>query len=252
MSQSPLVLHKGAREITLEELLRVPTPPATASHYPVPFHRTLDITVSGLRDAGFEPTRQKLALLREERFFAVIDLASVLVNGVTMAVALRSSHDASLAYGFVAGNRCFCCDNLALSSDLSIHVRRKHTRNGEARFSEAINRTIREKLPQFAAAEAARIAAMQHREIDDAFAEAFLLRAYQDESLLSPRTLPTALKEWRDPSFHDFDGKNAWRLYNAMTFALAPTMKANPQRHATATIRLGALLSAGSEAANAA
>ena len=243
MATSQLVLHRGAREVSLEELRAVPTPAATATHFPIPFGRVLDITLSNLRDAGFEPTRQRLALLRQERFFATIDLASALVSGVTLAVAVRSSHDASLAYGFVAGNRTFCCDNLALSSDLSIHVKRKHTRHGEECFAAAMARVIREKLPQFRETERERIRRMQHRIVSDHFAEAFLLRAYQDEGILSPRTLPLALKEWRDPSFPDFaEEKHVWRLYNAVTFALAGRVQANPQAHAAATIRLGALL----------
>jgi hypothetical protein len=85
---------------------------------------------------------------------------------------------------------------------------------------------------------------MQHRLINDHFAESFLLRAYQDEGLLSPRTLPLALKEWRTPSFPEFEEeKNVWRLFNAMTFSLGDSVQSNPQRHAAATIRLGALLS---------
>ena len=70
---SQMVLHQGAVEVSLEELQAVPTPPATSTHFPIPFHRTLDITLSNLRNAGFEPKRQRLALLRAERFFATID-----------------------------------------------------------------------------------------------------------------------------------------------------------------------------------
>ena len=228
--------------MSLEELQAVPTPAATATHFPIPFARTLDITLSNLRDAGFTPTKQRLALLRNERFFATIDLESTLVTGVNMAVAIRSSHDASLAYGFVAGNRTFCCDNLAMSSDLSVHVKRKHTKNGEECFATAMSKTIRERLPQFQQHEAARIEHMQHTPMSDANAESMLLRLYQDEGILSPRNLPVALKEWREPSFHDFDERNVWRLYSAITYAIAPRFQANPQAAAAATIRLGGLL----------
>lgn len=237
-----MVLHRGAREVSLDELMKVPTPEPTATHFPIPFHRTLDITLSNLRDAGFTPTRQKLAILREERFFATIDLQSRLVQGVNLAVAIRSSHDASLAYGFVVGSRVFQCDNLSMSSDLSIHVKRKHTRRGEECFGTAMCQVIRERLPQFQEQEAKRIQCMMHTDIKDDFAESQLLRLYQDEGILSPRSLPTALKEWREPSFEDFDQKNIWRLYNSVTYALAPKFKSNPQAAAAATIRLGALL----------
>ena len=67
------------------------------------------------------------------------------------------------------------------------------------------------------------------------------------------RTLPLALKEWRTPSFPDFEEKkNVWRLFNALTFCMADTVRSNPQRHAAATIRLGALLSPEEEVPTAA
>lgn len=242
MSQSALVLHRGAREVTLEELKAVKTPPATSTHFPVPFDRTLDITLTNLRDAGFTPTKTRLALLREERFFATIDLDSALVPGVTVAVAIRSSHDCSLSYGFVAGNRTFCCDNLALTSDMSIHVKRKHSRNGEACFATAIARVIRERLPQFRKTEAHRLELMQRTELSDQAAESYLLRGYEQQ-ILSIRTLPTAIKEWRTPSHPEFsEARNVFRLYQAFTSALAPRSRTEPQAHAQATIRLGRLL----------
>src|SRR5205823_1257175 len=57
------------------------------------------------------------------------------------------------------------------------------------------------------------------------------------------KSLSLALKEWRTPSFPDFEEeKNVWRLFNSVTFSLADSIRTNPQRHAAATIRLGALL----------
>lgn len=249
---STLVLHKGARECTLEELQAIPPPtPLGPKHFPIPFHKTLDITLSNLREAGFTPTKQRLAILREERFFATIDTESTLVQGITLSAAIMSSHDASLSYRFTAGSRTFACDNLSLSSDLSILIKRKHTKNGEECFANAMARTIREKLPQFQKQEAARIQYMQQKDIDDSFAESTLLRLYQDESILSPRTLPVALHEFRQPSFEDLERKNLWRLYSAITFAIGPRFKTNPQAAAAATLRLGHVLSLPYEPASA-
>lgn len=244
MATSSLVLHRGAREVTLEELRQVQTPQPTDSHFPIPFERVLDITLSNLRDAGFEPTRQRLALHKQTRFFATIDLASALVPGVTLAVALRSSHDASLAYGFVAGNRTFCCDNLALSSDLSIFVRRKHTKFGEERFASAMAQVIREKLPQFAQNETARIMRFQQTGISDTEAESSILRSHE-LGIVSHRYLLRVLKEFRQPSFEEFTrhGKTLWRLENAFTTVLGEMGKGNPQRYAKTTIALQGLLS---------
>src|SRR5204863_8657549 len=111
---------------------------------------------------------------------------------------------------------------------------RKHTTNGVLRYQEAICRAVSE-LASYREQEGHRIRSMQQRLIDDHFAQSFLLRAYQDEGLLSTRTLPLALKEWRTPSFLDFEEKkNVWRLFNSVTFSLSDTVRSNPQRHAAA------------------
>ena len=52
-----------------------------------------------------------------------------------------------------------------------------------------------------------------------------------------------AIREWREPSFGEFgESKTAWRLYNALSFAIGKRARTNPQAHAQATIRLGALV----------
>src|SRR2546421_247517 len=83
--------------------------------------------------------------------------------------------------------------------------------HGTTRYQEAICKAVSE-LSDFRRQEAERIRRMQQRIVSDHFAEAFLLRAYQDEGILSPQSLPVALKEWREPSFEDFGEKNLWRL----------------------------------------
>ena len=69
-----------------------------------------------------------------------------------------------------------------------------------------------------------------------------LLRAFEI-GIIGPHALPIAIDEWRKPSFASFaEAKNAWRLYNALTFALGNRAQTNPQAQARCTIRLGALV----------
>lgn len=243
MSTSTLVLHKGAREVSREELERVTTPPATKTHYPVPFHRFLDMTLESLRGASFHPTKQRFALSRNDmRFFCVIDLDSPLAEGVTLACALSSAHDASLSYRFTAGNRTFCCDNLAMSSDLIGVVKRKHTRNGEARMMEAIAAATK-LLPQFAEAESSRILTARRTVIDDTKAESLVVRAWERDIISHRYALPI-LREFRAPSFPEFEGdKTVYRLEQAFTTCLGPMARVSPQRYLRATLALRALVS---------
>jgi Domain of unknown function (DUF932) len=240
MPDATLILHCGAREVTADELKAVPCPPAEGRWRPVPHATVLGYACNALADAGYVIDTMKLGLGRDDaRFFGTLTLKSPLASGVQLAVGVRSSLDKSLALQWCCGSRVFVCDNLAFRS--STVVSRKHTTNGVERYAEAICKAV-SGLAEYREQEAARIRWMQHKEIDDDYALAFLLRCYQDEGILSPRTLPTALKEWRTPSFEEFDQPTVWRLFNACTYALGPRVKANPQAHAAATIRLSGLL----------
>lgn len=204
----------------------------------------LNYAEKALTDAGYEISKVNLGVSRNDaRFFGTMTLRSNVVTGVNLAVGIRSSTDKSLSLGWCCGNRVFCCDNLAFSSDKVIS--RKHTTNGVLRYQEAICRVVSE-LADYRNIEEQRIRAMQNRLITEVEAESFLLRAYEAQ-LLSPVTLPVAIREWRTPSYHDFDERSVWRLYNAVTFALGKRAKTNPQAHAAATIKLGGILSPASE-----
>ena len=235
-----LMLHCGAREVTRDQLALVPCPPAEGRWRPVPHVTVLDYAEKALLDAGYEVDKLQLGLSRDDaRFFGTLTLRSPLASGVSLAVGLRSSTDKSISLQWACGSRVFVCDNLAFRSEKVIA--RKHTTNGVLRYQEAICRAVSE-LASYREEERRRIQAMQHREVGDDFALAFLLRAYQDEAILSPRSLPVALKEWREPSFSEFEDRSAWSLFNAVTFAIGDRARTNPQMHAALTIRLGAML----------
>jgi hypothetical protein len=232
---SALVLHRGAREVSQEELATVPVPPATTTWFPISHGQVLSTTLDTLTQAGFEVTRSCLALSRDDaRFFATMDLRTPLTSGVSLAVGIRNSIDKSLPIGFCAGHRTFVCDNLAFSSE--IVVARKHTRNGEVRFQEAMSRAV-QSLDAYRETEAARIRRFQNIELSPETADALLLRAYEREIISTP-LLPRIIKEWRKPSFEEFRSRTLWSLMNSFTTVLADRQKSNPQQFAALTIRL--------------
>jgi hypothetical protein len=241
-----MVLLCGARVVTRVELDAVPCPAAEGRWRAVPHGTVLTYALDALTSAGYEVEKMQLALSRgDRRFFGTLTLQSSILSGVSLAVGVRSSTDRSLALGFCYGSRCFVCDNLCFNS--ANVIAKKHTTHGIDRYQEAIAGAVSE-LADYRRAEAERVQWMQQRVIDDHFAEAFLLRAYQDEKLLTVHSLPTALKEWRTPSFPDFaEEKNLWRLFNGVTYALGKRAKTNPQAHALATIRLSGLLAPPAE-----
>src|SRR5437588_3631652 len=138
MASSSLVLHKGARPVTVEELPQFRAPPPEGRWFPVSHSRVVETVKSTLREAGYDIRKEQFGVMRDgSRFFGTLDLGTPLTSGVTLAVGVRNSVDKSFPLGFVAGNRVFCCDNLAFKAELS--VRRKHTVRGEARFAEGIS-----------------------------------------------------------------------------------------------------------------
>jgi hypothetical protein len=238
MAESNLILHCGAREVSREELGKVPTPGPTATWFPVPHAAVIGTVEQSLASAGFEVRRARFGLSRNDaRMFGTLDLATPLVPEVTLAVGVRNSLDKSFPLGFCAGSRVFCCDNLAFRSELL--VKRKHTRFGQERFQEAIGLAV-QSLSQFRQAEAERIRSFQHREIDDTRAESLILRGYE-RGIVSHRMLPGGLKEWREPSFEEFRDRTLWSLLNAFTTVLGGVARSNPQRFCGLTMRLQAL-----------
>src|SRR4051812_31798997 len=197
MADARLVLHCGAREVSPEQLTLVPCPKPDGRWHPIPHGSVLSYATQALTDAGYTVGKMQLGLSRnDDRFFGVLTLKTQLVNGTALAVGIRSSTDKSLSLGFAYGARTFVCDNLAFRADKVIA--KKHTTFGPDRYREAICRAVGE-LEEFRDLEAARIQRMQRAIIADHFAEAMLLRLYQDESILSPHTLPVALRQWRAP-----------------------------------------------------
>jgi hypothetical protein len=48
------------------------------------------------------------------------------------------------------------------------------------------------------------------------------------EGIINVQRIPEVLKEWDTPTFEDFNERNAWRLFNAATFALTGRVVENP------------------------
>lgn len=240
-----LCLHGGARGATVEEVANVPMPLATATWQPVSHLRVLEHVRETLGAAGYTVTREQLALNRQgQQFFAVLDLARTIHGDTaTLAIGVRNSIDKSFPMGLVGGSRVFVCDNLAFSSDL-IHVKRKHTRYGELRFSEAIAGAV-SRLPAFEAQENRRVEVMQATRIPTRFAEVLTLRSAIDWHLLPLRQVPAVVQETRCPTFTEFhnDGQDdgsvsLWRLWNAYTHVLRGAFEVAPGRAALLTMRL--------------
>lgn len=239
MAKSDLILHRGARTVSPEELAQYPAPPPEGRWYPLSHGRVLGVVTETLRDAGYEIARQQLGVMRDgSRFFGTLDLRSPVSEGVSLAVGIRNSVDKSFPLGFCAGSRVFVCDNLAFRSELL--VRRKHTIFGERDFTRRIAEAVG-SLDSFREQEALRIERMRGFELSGDRADALILRAYE-RGIVGARELPRVIQQWRNPPFEEFRDRTAWSLLNAFTGAMKERGNSQPQAHAVQTMRLHGLL----------
>ncbi len=241
---SDLMLHKGGRLCTHDELRAVPTPAAEGRWHPVAHAQVLETVTATLTGAGYAVKAQSLAVARDgKRFFGTLDLTTPLTpdNAVALAVGIRNSTDKSFPLGFCAGSRVFVCDNLAFNAELL--VKRKHTRFAALRWNNEIAAAV-QKLPSFAEAETARIERLMATDLTDDQALAFLVRAMERHVIAVP-TIPKVLAEWRTPRCDYGTGERptAWKLLNCFTTVLGRERAVrSPNEYAGQTIRLNALL----------
>jgi hypothetical protein len=234
-----LVLHRGAREVSREELDGVEAPQPTDTWFPVKHATVIQTVHQQLQEAGFAVRRARFGLSRSNhRMFATLDLTSQVHADVFLAVGVRNSTDQSFPLGFCAGARTFVCDNLAFRSELV--VTKKHTRFGQFRFQGEIARSI-VTLQAFQEHETQRHAALMSRDLPDQEAEAIMLRSFEN-GIVSHLVLRKVVQEWREPTYPVFRVRTAWSLLNAFTTVIGPRAVSNPMEHARTTMRVGALI----------
>ena len=121
MITSNLLLHRGARVVTREEVDQIAAPPETKSWFPLRHGLVLDTVLSTLTEASFGIKGMQLSLSSDNaRFFGTLVLATPIAEGTTLAVGVRNSIDKTFPLGFCAGCRVFVCDNLAFHSELLV------------------------------------------------------------------------------------------------------------------------------------
>jgi hypothetical protein len=107
---STLIVHRGARKCSREEVAAAPVPAATRSFFPVSHIDVLTTVERQLAANGFAVASEQHAMHGVERYFGTLDLTLEVQPDIRVSVALVNSVDMSLSMRFLAGNRVFCCD----------------------------------------------------------------------------------------------------------------------------------------------
>jgi hypothetical protein len=220
-----LMLHAGGTEIDYDGLRQLETPEATATHVPIPHFRCVDLLKTTLGMFGHEVTAEHHGIAQEGmRYFGLLSLRST-YTGYEDTVGLRNSHDRSFPVGIGFGSRVFVCDNLAFIAD---HViKRKHTANLKRDLPGIVGELIEplalHREQQHRTFERYKGALLSNQQADHV-----ILDLYR-EGVVNLQRVPDVMAQWEHPTFPDLDDRNAWRLFNAVTFALNGRVIENPQ-----------------------
>lgn len=229
-----LMLHRGARPATRDEVARVATPDHTRTWFPIPHAGLLDGVQAALERVGLRVIDESHGLGRDgNRLFSLLRLSDSIDPGdFKLAVGVRNSHDRSIPAGLVVGATVMICDNLSFSG--SVKLARKHTAHIARDLPQLIDTAVG-RLGDLRRSQELRFASYKQHELTDAQAHDLFVNAL-DARVLPVTRLPLAIREWRAPRHFEFreGGKTAWRFFNAVTEVLKGTDLQTLPRRTTA------------------
>ena len=235
-----LMLHAGAEAVDYDVLRQLPTPESTPTHVPIAHCAVVDMVKYALGFYGHKITQEDFGVTPDGmRFFGVLSLDSN-HGQYTDTVGLRNSHDKTFPIGISFGSRVFVCDNLAFSGDTVI--RRKHTVNAR-RDLPGIVAGVVEPLRQQCTEQHARFRCYRMTELDDAAVNHLIMQLYR-RGVFTVTKIAEVLGYFENPPY-DWGERTAWRLFNAVSFALAGRVVENPKATTELTHVIDAITGAG-------
>jgi len=231
---STLISDTG--KITREELAQVPTPPATATHQPVPHHRVVEALVETLSFRQIGVVGEEYAVSKDGmKMFGVLDLTNGF-EGCRFAVGLRNSHDKSFRLSITVGIRVMVCMNMAFSGDFT-PVLAKHSKKFSLEDSLAIgvDRMQRNFEPM-----RRQVEDWRNRQLSTTTAKLLIYQAFIESDLDAPKHLARKVHDlYFNPQHEELQPRTLWSLSNAFTSAFK---QLDPIPQFKATAKLGGFL----------
>ena len=220
-----ILLHVNAQTTDYDALRTLDTPEPTATHVPIPHFRIVDLLKSTLGMYGHEVTQETHGITEDGmRYFGLLSLRST-YTGYEDTVGIRNSHDRSFPVGIGFGSRVFVCDNLAFIADQVI--KRRHTANLKRDIPGIVGELIEplaiEREKQHRTFERYKGTMLTNQQADHA-----IMGMYR-EGVINVQRIADVAHEWDTPSFEGLGDRSAWRLFNAVTFALNGRAMEKPQ-----------------------
>jgi Domain of unknown function (DUF932) len=238
MSETSTLIGYAGRTINREELALVPTPPATATHQPVPHHEIVQALVETLGFRHIGVARDEYAASPDGmKMFGVLDLETEM-HGARFSIGLRNSHDKTMRLALTCGYRVFVCSNMAFSGDFT-PVLAKHSKSFSLvdSISVGVDRMQRNFEPMRKQVEAWRAT-----ELTDISAKMIIYEAFIQSELEVPKHLARRVHDnYFEPQYDEFRSRTMWSLSNAFTSAFK---ELDPVPQFRATAKLGEYLEA--------
>src|SRR6202158_5448744 len=114
-------------KITRAELANLPTPPATATHIPIPHAAVVETLVETLSHRHIGVVAEEFAVSSDAmEMFGVLDLETSF-EGCRFAIGIRNANNKRFRLACTVGLRVFVCHNLAFRGDYT-PVLAKHSK----------------------------------------------------------------------------------------------------------------------------
>jgi len=218
-----LMLHAGASAIDYDGLRTLATPPATATHHPLPHHELVSMIEYALNYWGHEVTKREFGVTPDgARFYGVLTLKSDYGDYEDL-VGLANSHNKTSAIQVGMGASTFVCDNTSFRSD--VVVKRKHTPGSKRQLPGLIAEII-EPLKQQRVTQHAMFERYKGTELTDERADMLIMQMFR-RGIINCTRIPEVLQQWETPTC-DYGPKTAYRLFNGVTWSLKPKVIEQP------------------------
>ena len=210
-----LILHCGAYSASRLEVAKTSTPPSTQTYQALPHISLLEEVEGAIRSTGLKISNQAYALTQNgARLFSLSEVRNGHAEETYgMILGVRNSHDKSFPVGLCVGAQVFCCDNLSFSSEVTVH--RRHTVHLQRDLPKLISVAVG-KLYDLYGHQSLRFETYRNTKVRDRVVHDLLVRAC-DIGAITNRMLPAVLKEWRTPSYPDFEERTIFSVFNAAT-----------------------------------
>ena len=118
MSETSTLISCTGR-ITRAELAKLPTPPATETHIPIPHAAVVETLVETLSHRRMSVVGEEFAVSKDDmEMFGVLDLETSF-EGCRFAIGIRNANNKRFRSACTVGLRVFVCHNLAFWGDYS-------------------------------------------------------------------------------------------------------------------------------------